>query len=277
MKRSRQRGATNDLFDPTFLARSLAVAFEDGHVLPWHDHPWPQLVYADQGVMQVSTRTMTWLVPPTRAIWMPAGEAHSIRMRGPVHMRTLYLAPESAPWPPACQAIEVPALLREVILHLVAVAYLDPGQPAHARLVAVLADLIERSETLPLTLPLPTDPRALKVARRIVDDPASPATLTELAADCGASTRTLQRLFRAETGLGLEAWRLRARMQQAVVSLSEGVAVTEAAFATGYGSASAFIAAFKRCFGVTPTRYRRPQAQQADGAREDAAPRPTRA
>ena len=45
-------------------------------------------------------------------------------------------------------------------------------------------------------------------------------------------------------------------MQQAVVSLSNGAPVTEAALDAGYQSPSAFIAAFKRAFGVTPARWR---------------------
>jgi AraC-like DNA-binding protein len=86
--------------------------------------------------------------------------------------------------------------------------------------------------------------------------PGAEASLAELARGAGASLRTLQRLFLAETGLSLDAWRGRARMQQAVVSLSNGAPVTEAALECGYQSPSAFIAAFKRTFGSTPGRYR---------------------
>jgi AraC-like DNA-binding protein len=257
MKPSRQDNPGQGLFDPAYLARSLAIAFPDGHTLPFHDHPWPQFVYAQRGVMQVTTHSVSWLVPTTRAIWVPAGEAHSIHMRGAVAMRTLYLSPSVSGWPTGCRALEVSPLLRELVLHLVTLDHLHAGCDGHARLVALLADLVAASESVPLTLPLPRDPRARKVAERILAQPGQPDTLAELATNSGASQRTLQRLFCAETGLGLEAWRLRARMQQAVVALGEGLSVTEAAFAAGYSSASAFSGAFKRCFGVTPSRYRR--------------------
>ena len=49
---------------------------------------------------------------------------------------------------------------------------------------------------------------------------------------------------------------LYARMQQAVAALARGHSVTETALDAGYQSPSAFIAAFKRTFGVTPSRYR---------------------
>jgi AraC-like DNA-binding protein len=77
-----------------------------------------------------------------------------------------------------------------------------------------------------------------------------------LARRSGASLRTLQRLFLKETGLSLEAWRARVRLQQGMVALSGGAAVTSAALDAGYQSPSAFIAAFKRAYGVTPARYR---------------------
>jgi len=240
-----------------FPVRGLAVTYRDGHWLDEHTHPWAQLVYAASGVMQVSTPAAAWLVPPTRAIWVPGGVPHRIDMRGTVAMRTLYLAPAGEdPRLAACRAIEVAPLLRELILHIVRLGMLDTDRPEHARLEALLVDLLAAGETAPLELPLPRDPRARAFADRLLAAPGETAPLADLARGSGASLRTLQRLFQAETGLPLETWRGRARMQQAVVSLSAGAPVTAAAFDAGYQSPSAFIAAFKRTFGVTPARWR---------------------
>lgn len=234
------------------------MTYRDGDVLGRHTHPWAQLVYAASGVMLVSTPDTAWLVPPTRAIWVPADVPHAIEMRGTVAMRTLYLAPQDDPRLEACRAIEVAPLLRELILHVVGLGMLDAGRPEHERLEGLLLDLLAAGETAPLELPLPRDPRARALADRILAAPGAELTAQALARDAGASLRTLQRLFQAETGLALDAWRGRARMQQAVVALSGGASVTEAGLDAGYQSTSAFIAAFKRTFGVTPARYRRP-------------------
>jgi len=248
---------TNTRDPDGFPVRGLAVTYRDGHVLDRHTHPWAQVVYASSGAMRVSTPGAAWLVPPTRAIWVPGGTPHEIHMRGTVAMRTLYLAPSGADARlAACRAIEVAPLLRELILHIVRLGMLDVDDPAHARLEDLLVDLLAAGETAPLELPLPSDPRARAFAERLLEAPGVEASLAELARGSGASLRTLQRLFLAETGLSLEAWRGRARMQQAVVSLSNGASVTEAALDAGYQSPSAFIAAFKRAFGVTPARWR---------------------
>ncbi|ODT88895.1 helix-turn-helix transcriptional regulator [Phenylobacterium sp. SCN 70-31] len=253
MSRERQPGP-----DPEgFAVRGLALTYCDGHVLDRHTHPWAQLVYAASGVMRVSTPDAAWLVPPTRAIWAPGGTPHEIEMRGAVAMRTLYLAPTGDdPRLAACRAIEVSPLLRELILHIVRVGTLDAADPGHARIEGLLVDLLAQAETAPLELPLPRDPRARRMAERILAAPGHGALLADLARDAGASLRTLQRLFLAETRLPLEAWRARARMQQAVAALAGGASVTATALDAGYQSPSAFIAAFKRTFGVTPARWR---------------------
>lgn len=253
MSQIRQR----ELFGPGASVRGLAATFPDSHRLPAHAHPWAQLVYAASGVMQVSTPDAAWLVPPTRAIWLPAGVRHAIRMRGAVAMRTLYLAPsDRLPRPEACRALEVAPLLRELVLHIVRLDTLEAGRPEHERLEALLLDLLAAGETAALELPLPRDARARAFADRILARPGCELTAATLARDVGASLRTLQRLFQTETGLPLDTWRGRARMQQAVVALSGGRSVTEAGLEAGYQSTSAFIAAFKRVFGVTPARYR---------------------
>jgi AraC-like DNA-binding protein len=133
---------------------------------------------------------------------------------------------------------------------------LTEGEPAHERLEGLLVDLLAEARTAPLELPLPIDPRARAFADRLLAEPGSAVSLGDLARGSGASLRTLQRLFLAETGLALDAWRGRARMQQALASLGAGAPVTEAALDAGYQSVSAFIAAFKRTFGETPARYR---------------------
>lgn len=238
-----------------YPVRGLAVTYRDGHRLDRHTHPWAQLVYAATGTMRVATPDAAWLAPPTRAIWVPGGVAHEIEMRGTVAMRTLYLATDD-PRLTACRAIEVVPLLKELILHVVKLGMLDVDDLGHARMEGLLLDLLAEAATVPFQLPLPTDPRARALADRILAEPGAEASLADLAAHAGASLRTIQRLFLAETTLSLEAWRGRARMQQAVVSLSNGAPVTEAALDAGYQSPSAFIAAFKKAFGVTPARWR---------------------
>jgi AraC-like DNA-binding protein len=239
-----------------FDVRTLAAGFHAGTVLPRHRHGWGQLVFAASGVMRVATDEAAWLIPPTRAIWLPARLGHALDMRSEVALRTLYIdGPRAAPLPESARVLEVAPLLRELILHILSIGMLDPGRPEHDRLAGLLVDLMLAARPLDLILPMPRDPRALRLARLWQDDPADGRGLAELAAGTGASLRTLQRLFLDETGLTLEAWRQKARLIHAVGRLAAGASVTGAAFDCGYQSLSAFNAAFRRQFGVPPGRY----------------------
>jgi len=239
-----------------FWVRSLAETYPAGGHIPRHQHPWGQLAYAIRGALRILTPEAVRLAPPTRAVWLPPGRPHEIWMQGETAMRTLYIDPETAaPLPQSETVLEVTPLLRELILHILGVGMLGPGEPAHARLTGVLIDLLVQARPQDLALPLPRDPRALAFAELVQADPADAAGLGVLARRAGASLRTLQRLFPDETGLTLDAWRLKARLIWAVAALSGGASVSATALACGYESPSAFITAFKRQFGVTPGRY----------------------
>ncbi|HZZ88387.1 MAG TPA: helix-turn-helix transcriptional regulator [Caulobacteraceae bacterium] len=234
-----------------------SVDYPDGHRLARHDHEWGQLTFCNSGVMRVASDSAVWLSPPTRAIWLPAGAPHEIVMKGEVAARFLYLAPQLAlPLPREPRLMEVAPLLRELILHILSVGALHPEAPAEARLAGLVVDLLLAARPIDLALPLPKDRRARTLTARLLASPADPAPLTDLARHAGASLRTLQRVFPAETGLTLEAWRQKARLIAGAAALAGGAPVTAAALDCGYESPSAFITAFKRQFGMTPGRFR---------------------
>jgi transcriptional regulator GlxA family with amidase domain len=125
-------------------------------------------------------------------------------------MRSLYF-PAGTPGPAfesrTCRVISVSPLLREVILRVAELAALDSRVAAEAHVMSVLMDEIDTAHVEPLLLPLPADARALKVAGSVLKSPADAATTVELARQCGLSTRTLERLFRADTGMSFGLWR----------------------------------------------------------------------
>jgi AraC-like DNA-binding protein len=241
-----------------FVLRSLGQTFSNGHVLEPHAHPWGQLIYAVSGTMQVLAGNMLWLVPPTRALWAPAGVVHAIEMRGSVAMRTIYVPVErSAGLPARSHAIDVEPLLREVILHIVGLRLLRADAAAHRHMAHVFLNLVAAAPSLPLFVPMPRDARAQLVARMLQDDPAAEAKIDALARKAGASARTLQRRFREETGMRFVEWRQRLRLLHAIALLEQDASVTQAGAAAGYASTSAFIAAFRQQMGETPSRYMR--------------------
>jgi AraC-like DNA-binding protein/mannose-6-phosphate isomerase-like protein (cupin superfamily) len=235
---------------------ALASDYPAGSRVAPHRHDRAQLVFASAGVMAVTTEAGTWVVPPQRAVWVPAATGHEIRMHGNVSLRTLYVEPGPATGlPEACRVITVSPLLRELILRAMEIpARYDQTGP-DGRVMALILDELRLSTAAPLYLPRPSDRRLLRVTEALLEDPGDRRPLTAWAKHAGASPRTLARLFAKETGLGFRAWRQQARLLHALVGLAEGRPVTVLALDLGYHSPSAFIAAFKRAFGVTPARY----------------------
>jgi AraC-like DNA-binding protein len=235
---------------------SVACDFDHQHVIPEHFHPEDQLVFASQGVMTVRTRQGIWVVPPLRGVWIPAGTPHSITMSGRVSMRTLYFAPRLVRALPAkCLVINVSSLLSELILHACKFAKLNKRVPSQRRIIEIIVDQLQAARSLPLQLPHPSDSRARRIAQALLLDPSEPRTLQRLAHDCGASKRTIERLFIAETKMTFGKWRQQLRLLHAMQSLAAGEKVTGAALDAGYSSPSAFISMFRKQLGTTPTRY----------------------
>lgn len=234
--------------------RSLACTYFGGYRIAPHAHGWAQLIYAASGVMRVRSGGTLWIVPPARAVWAPAGVEHEIDALGDFAMRTLYFdAALAAGLPDHCYAVDVSPLLRELILEIVTIGLIDEADEPGMRLARVTADQLAAERTLPLELPLPRDPRAVRVADRLREEPACELEIGQLAKEAGASARTIQRLFLAETGLRFSEWRQRLRLMHGASRLGLGSSVTEAALDAGYASTSAFTVAYRKHFGTIPS------------------------
>jgi AraC-like DNA-binding protein len=108
---------------------------------------------------------------------------------------------------------------------------------------------------VPLQLPAPRESRALHVAEILLDDPCDRRPLEVLCKAAGASKRTIERAFRADTGLTFGKWRQQLSLLHAIRLLAAGNDVTRVALDVGYSTPSAFIAMFRRALGTTPGDY----------------------
>lgn len=229
----------------------LAKDYPAGHVIREHVHGTGQLVHAASGTMRVTTASGCWLASPSRAVWVPAGVAHSIEMTAAVSLRTLYVAESSHPHlPKACGAIEASPVLAALVHDIAADA---PTTMIGRKLRgALVLEELSIAPSVPCFLPLGRDPRLRRAILRLLERPADPITLDQLAAEAGASPRTLARLFKRETGLTIRYWREQQRVIEAMDHLRDGESVGEVAAKLGYASASAFGTMIKRATGHPP-------------------------
>lgn len=221
-----------------------------------HHHDSAQLIHASHGVMTVETDDGLWVVPPARAVWVPAFVPHSIAMSGTVRLKTLYLDPATAPIHGRhCCVVQVSGLLHGAILRAITFRQPYPEDGPEARIAAVILDEIRAAKTAPLHLPMPNDRRARRVANAFRATPALRQSRSDWAREAGASERTLERLFHAEVGTSFGKWQQQARLLRALEILAAGESVTSTALEVGFETPSAFIAMFRRAMGTTPARY----------------------
>jgi AraC-like DNA-binding protein len=265
-RRSVVANADVDLFRPT-RARPVRVRSRtmpaDAHFEP-HRHPWAQVAYCATGILQVSAADpgsasgeVTYIVPPSRAVWIAPDARHSVHVLQAAHFRTLYIDAAVAPreWN-GCRVLVVSPLLRELVPALD-----HPRLPREreALLTSLLLDELHRADTQSLGVPLPAadtgDKRLRALCEAVLRAPGERATLAQWAADVGASERTMARLFREQLGTSYQPWRQQAVLAHALPLLAGGMPVGQVAFACGYASESAFTAMFKAAMGQAPSRF----------------------
>jgi len=152
---------------------TLAYEYPSGFQVPEHAHGSDQLIYAIRGVMEVSSGQSIWLIPPHFALWIPRGTRHQIHMMGTVSMRTLYFRPGLVSRvSPGCAVLHVAPLLRELIVETVRIGQLRIRIQDERALCDLTILHVTKASSVPIFVTLPTEKRALAVARAVLENPA---------------------------------------------------------------------------------------------------------
>ena len=248
------------------IVRTMSVGFSSGYHWRVSTAEWGVLVWASHGVAVVTTPQHLFVIAPQQALWLPPTTAHTVRLSGRGTVRQVYVDPSRCHALPTSPSVTpVSPLLREILRRMCELGTLHDTSASDHRLLGLLHDDIRSSALAPSTapdisppqLPMPVDRRARQVADAVRAMVTHDRSLTSFAREARTSGRTLERLFRAETGLSFGAWKRRACIVHAMTLLADGASVTAAGLATGYVSTSAFVAAFRRVAGITPGQYAR--------------------
>ncbi len=223
-----------------------------------HSHPRGQLLWAESGVLRMTCERAVWVVPSTHAVWIPGGVAHQVSSETDAQIRNLFIDPsiQLRTRDAAVVMLQMSNFMREIVRKLTQSDQVLNGARFN-RLGMVAMDEIEDLQALELFMPAGSDPRLQRVIKVMVKNPAQNISLAELANMAGASVRTIERLFKAETGLTFRQWRSRFRMMNSLEDIQRGSSTSVVAYELGYKSVSAFISAFKAAFGCTPSQYGR--------------------
>ena len=278
-RRAYVESLTPELFVPSPVRpvrAKLRWLAADTQVMP-HSHPWGQVAISTTGVIRLTVSHGSFIVPPSRALWIPPGVEHTVTMVEDADLRTLYFhQPPGRCGPKAldaqaagssddggawrqCRVLEVSGLLRALVREMPTEPDGDTAPAAEAlwreqHLSALIRDELARAAAVKLGVDLPHDKRLRHLCEAVLADPTRHDTLADWARNTGASPRTVARLFRSELGSTFTQWRQQVILAKAVSLAAGRMPMGQIAAELGY-SASAFSAMVRKSVGQPPGRF----------------------
>lgn len=234
-----------------------------------HWHSWGQLVFSITGAVRVSAQgeasDSTYIVPPSRAVWIPAGVVHAVTAIERADLLTLYfhasavqMLGDTAEWA-GCRVLDVTPLLRELVLQLAVDPDAPPGHPAdmarERTICTLILDELHRARSVRLGLPLPRAGRLRRLCEAMLEQPMRHTGIEGWAAHAATSARTLSRWFRDELGTSFGQWRQQLLLAHALSMAARKRPMGLIAAELGYASPSAFSAMVTRAVGMPPSRF----------------------
>lgn len=216
-----------------------------------------QLLYAPSGCMTVITPEKQLVLPPSKLLWIPAGEEHRVTFRNVVAYRSVYFSEKYVMengFPEGIQVRNVNPLLREVIERICFWPW-EMKEKDKTNILSVFWEELKTAQKEALVFTVPKDSRLQKKVEEWVLRISQPPFLNVLSTEVGASEKTISRIFIKETGMSYQEWRLQWRLHRSIELLSEGRTVGETAFELSFSSDSAFVDFFKKQTGATPLQY----------------------
>ncbi|MBB3045154.1 AraC family transcriptional regulator [Nocardioides soli] len=213
-----------------------------------------RLFWSADGVLAARRGSGTTHLGPHDAFWVRRGTAVEVTTCGrqSVHLVCLRQAPPLLAEVPAA-AVPINRELADTVRGLCRSGVSDDdAMAAKERLLAGLG------RAVPLLPGGGGRGLARQVAAGLLADPGAPSDLVGWARRLHTTTKTLQRDFLREYGVPWSVWRTRTRLQASTALLGRA-SVTQVAHRVGYASASAYVDAFRREYGITPGQWARGQ------------------
>lgn len=215
------------------------------------------VLFCFDGLMRIEVGEDRWFIPDRYGIWIPSDTRLQVEASDTIEFQAFQLHPKFGnriKMPNTPTVLRATPLMRGIARRMIQHAPLP--QAEQRRLGWVALDEIARLDRPDLHLPGSSEPRVAAVMNRVMGSPREANSLNQLAHAIGTSERTLSRLFQQETGLTWRDWRDRMRFVLAIEGLQLGQSSSALAVSLGYAHTSAFVAAFRRQSGMTPTEWR---------------------
>lgn len=227
-----------------------------------HKHDKGQFLYCEGGIVYVKIGKDTYYLPARHYMWIPPDAEHSIHPNSPdLIMRNLYFPVFEGDNNFYKKVGIYPAngLILEMLLFSNKwVGDITPENKSDYIIASAFKEILPQVSTnsLKLTLPLPTDERLKKIVQFLEDNMDSSITMKKITSEFGFSERSLSRLFQKDLQMTFVQYFTILRMLRALKLLIDGTfSIGEISTMVGYNSLPTFSNTFQKVIGVRPTDY----------------------
>ncbi|PWN67135.1 helix-turn-helix domain-containing protein [Chryseobacterium oncorhynchi] len=252
----------NDSIKIDELNKPYFVWFEENwiHDDVLHQHKKGQLVYVESGFQYITIEEKIYLLPQNHAVWIPSNVIHKTNSHSEkIKLMIMFAETDNRnSFYDEVNVFSVPPVLREMIKYAERWSQLlkkDPDETVFLKaLFNELPHFVEHS--LKLHICLPKDKRLTKIIEHLHNHYNREVIIENLGDMALLSSRTLERIFKKETGLTLSKYQQMLRIIKSMELLSSGnLTISEIAYEVGYKSVQAYTRSFLSVMQFRPTDF----------------------
>ncbi|MCT2563815.1 AraC family transcriptional regulator [Chryseobacterium herbae] len=214
-----------------------------------HAHHRAQLTFVEEGYQYFHIDQKIYLVPQYHVIWVPSGKAHRITSEAKTVNLMVFLFKNvfNDDFYKDVHVFAVPPVLKEMLLYASKWNQLtEEDEEQDLFFKAILKSLPNFCrESSYLEIPVPSDARLIPVCTSINTNFKYSLNADELAEKAQMSVRSLQRIFKSETGITLQKYHQLVRILKSIELIDIGqFTLSQIAYKVGYQSLSAFTSSY---------------------------------
>ncbi|PIF45890.1 AraC-like DNA-binding protein [Chryseobacterium sp. 52] len=225
-----------------------------------HSHKKGQLVYVESGFQYITVDGRLYLLPQNHAAWIPPGAIHKTNSHSEkIKLMTMFADVEKdSVFHHEINVFSVPPVLKEMIKYAERWSKNTRKNPDEILFLKALFNELPRfvEHSLKLHISLPKDKRLSKPIDYLHNHYREDFKIEDLSEVSLLSLRTLERIFKKETGITLNKYQQILRIIKSLELLSSGeLTISETAYAVGYKSVQAFTRSFQAVMQFRPTDF----------------------
>ncbi|WP_228451997.1 AraC family transcriptional regulator [Chryseobacterium sp. G0186] len=222
-----------------------------------HVHNRAQLTFVEDGYQYFHIDQKIYLVPQHHVIWVPSGKAHKITSEAKTVnlMVFLFKSVFEEEFYQNVQVFTAPPVLKEMLLYASKWNQsLVKNEEQDIFFSAILKSLPNfYKESNGLEIPVPGDTRLIPVCHEINANFKYNLDIDSLAEKAKMSVRSLQRIFKSETGITLQKYLQLTRILKSIELIdAQHYTLSEIAYKVGYQSLSAFTSSYFAVMKMKP-------------------------